>query len=123
MVNGIISFMNLPDRFAGPVNLGNPVEKTIIELAKMIIELTGSGSKIVFKPLPSDDPMRRKPDIKLAIEKLDWAPNVELEAGLRKTVVYFDELLRSGVRLDRGVNIMEDSKERWKKEKLSNISR
>jgi UDP-glucuronate decarboxylase len=121
MVNGIISFMNLPDRFAGPVNLGNPVEKTIIELAKMIIELTGSGSKIVFKPLPSDDPMRRKPDIKLAIEKLDWAPNVELEAGLRKTVVYFDELLRSGVRLDRGVNIMEDSKERWKKEKLSNI--
>jgi UDP-glucuronate decarboxylase len=121
MVNGIISLMNLPERFTGPVNLGNPVEKTIVELANMIIELTGSGSKIVFKPLPSDDPVRRRPDIKLATEKLDWAPNVELETGLRNTIGYFDELLRSGGRKDLEFNLREHSDERWEKDKLSDM--
>ncbi len=121
MVNGIISLMNLPEKFTGPVNLGNPVEKTIVELANMIIELTGSGSKIVFKPLPSDDPVRRRPDIKLATEKLDWAPNVELETGLRNTIGYFDELLRSGGRKDLEFNLREHSDERWEKDKLSDM--
>lgn len=121
MVNGIISLMNLPEKFTGPVNLGNPVEKTIIELAKMIIELTGSGSKIVFKPLPSDDPVRRKPDIKLAIEKLDWAPNVELETGLKNTIGYFDELLRSGGRKYPEFDKREHMDERWEKDKLSDV--
>lgn len=121
MVNGIISLMNLPERFTGPVNLGNPVERTIMELANMIIELTGSGSTIVFKPLPSDDPVRRRPDIKLATEKLDWAPNVELETGLRNTIGYFDELLRSGRRKDLEFNKREHADERWEKDKLSDI--
>lgn len=121
MVNGIISLMNLPERFTGPVNLGNPVEKTIIELAKMIIELTGSGSKIVFKSLPSDDPVRRKPDIGLAIEKLDWAPSVELETGLKNTIGYFDDLLRSGGRKGPEFDKREYTDERWEKDKLSDV--
>jgi UDP-glucuronate decarboxylase len=121
MVNGIISLMNLPEKFTGPVNLGNPVEKTILELAQMIIELTGSGSKIVFKPLPSDDPVRRKPDIKLAIEKLDWAPSVELETGLKNTIGYFDELLRSGGTKDPEFDKREHTDERWEKDKLSDV--
>lgn len=121
LVNGIISLMNLPEKFTGPVNLGNPVEKTIIELANMVIELTGSGSKIVFKPLPSDDPVRRKPDIKLATEKLDWAPNVGLETGLKNTISYFDELLRSGRRKDLEFNKREHADERWEKDKSSDI--
>ena len=121
MVNGIISLMNLTEKFTGPVNLGNPVEKTIIELAKMIIELTGSGSKIVFKPLPSDDPVRRKPDIKLAIEKLDWAPNVELETGLKNTIGYFDVLLRSGGRKYPEFDKREHTGESWEKDKLSDV--
>jgi len=96
LVNGIIGLMNYPEMFTGPVNLGNPVEKTIYELAEMVVELTGSKSEIVFKPLPTDDPVRRRPDINLAKKKLDWAPEVELETGLRATIEYFDEFLRSG---------------------------
>jgi UDP-glucuronate decarboxylase len=85
--------MNTPDNFTGPINLGNPEEFTILELAKLIVELTNSNSKIVFKPLPKDDPMRRQPDISLAKEKLGWAPRIKLREGLVKTIEYFDKLI------------------------------
>lgn len=81
------------DDFSGPVNTGNPDEFTVMELAQKIIEMTGSKSKIVFKELPSDDPVRRKPDISLAKEKLDWEPKVKLEEGLKTTINYFDQWL------------------------------
>lgn len=81
------------DDFIGPVNIGNPDEFTILELAEKVIELTGSRSKIVHKPLPADDPTQRKPDITLAKEKLGWQPKVKLEEGLKQTIAYFDSLL------------------------------
>ena len=88
--------MNTGDDFNGPVNLGNPGEFSMFELAHEVIRLTGSKSKIVFEPLPQDDPKQRKPDISLAFEKLDgWQPTVKLEEGLKKTIAYFDELLRN----------------------------
>ena len=77
------------DAFTGPVNIGNPGEFTIRQLALKVIELTGSRSQLVAKPLPSDDPAQRKPDIKLASERLGWNPTVQLESGLRKTIEYF----------------------------------
>src|SRR5205085_12105114 len=79
--------------FPGPINLGNPGEFTILELAKQVIELTGSKSKIVFAELPVDDPTRRRPDITLAQEKLNWKPTVQLSDGLKRTITYFDKLL------------------------------
>ena len=86
--------MDTRDDFTGPVNIGNPREFTMLELAQIVIELTGAKSKLVFKPLPSDDPKQRKPDITLAREALNgWEPKVALEAGLKKTVAYFDEML------------------------------
>lgn len=88
-VECIIRMMNNQKGFIGPVNIGNPEEYTISELAKMIIELTGSNSKIVYKPLPSDDPTRRKPDITLAKEHLDWEPTINVQNGLVKTIEYF----------------------------------
>jgi UDP-glucuronate decarboxylase len=106
MVNGIISLMNQSEDFTGPVNLGNPAEMTIIDLAKMIIDLTGSGSKIVSKELPTDDPVRRRPDITLATEILRWSPTVDIEMGLRKTIEYFEDVIRSGRRSDI-VNVTE----------------
>lgn len=93
MVNGLIKLMNSEDDFTGPVNLGNPVEISILELAKKIIELTGSKSKIVFKPLPEDDPRKRRPDITLAKQKLNWQPFTSLEEGLLKTIEYFRKIL------------------------------
>ncbi len=81
------------DDFIGPVNIGNPDEFTILELAEKVIELTGSRSKIVHKPLPADDPTQRKPDITLAKQKLGWQPKVKLEEGLKQTIAYFDSLL------------------------------
>lgn len=93
MVKGIYAMMNAPDDLIGPVNLGNPVEFTIMQLAHKVIELTGSKSKIIHNPLPADDPVRRKPDISLAREKLGWSPVTELEEGLKKTVAYFDKVL------------------------------
>jgi UDP-glucuronate decarboxylase len=96
MVSGLIKLMNTPGDFTGPVNLGNPDEVSILELAKKIIKLTGSSSKIVFKPLPADDPKHRQPVITLAEEKLGWTPRIRLEEGLSKTIAYFDELLKSG---------------------------
>lgn len=96
MIDGIIKMMNSDDSITGPINLGNPQEFTILDLAKKVIELTGSRSKIVFKPLPQDDPMQRKPVIDLAREKLGWEPKIALEEGLKKTIEYFDKLLSEG---------------------------
>ena len=93
LVDGLIRLMETPDEFTGPVNLGNPVEFTILELARNVIELTGSNSKIVHEPLPQDDPKQRKPDISLAKNVLQWEPKVALEQGLKKTIAYFDKLL------------------------------
>jgi len=96
LVDGIVRFMeNTNDDFTGPMNLGNPDEFTILELAEAVIDLIGSTSKIIFNPLPSDDPMRRKPDISLAKKSIDWEPKVSLQAGLEKTVKYFDTYLNS----------------------------
>jgi len=89
LVEGLIRLMNSPDDFTGPVNLGNPVEFTILELAEKVVAMTGSKSKISFKPLPSDDPRQRQPDITLAKEKLGWNPAIKLEEGLVKTIEYF----------------------------------
>lgn len=94
LVESFVRLMNTPDDFTGPVNLGNPGEFTIRELAEKIISLTGSKSKIMFKPLPSDDPKQRCPDIRLAKESLNWTPKVPLEEGLAKTIAYFEEYLR-----------------------------
>jgi UDP-glucuronate decarboxylase len=84
--------MNTPGDFTGPVNLGNPEEYSILELAEKIIALTGSKSKIVFEPLPQDDPLQRKPNIELARAKLKWEPRKQLEAGLMETISYFRTL-------------------------------
>ena len=94
MVDGLIRLMNSPDDLTGPINLGNPEEITILELADKIIKLTASRSEIIFKPLPTDDPRQRKPDITLAKEKLGWSPWTSLEEGLGKSIAYFDTLLR-----------------------------
>ena len=90
LVSGMIKMMNnTEDNFVGPVNIGNPIEFTILQLAQKVIELIGSKSKIVFAKLPQDDPMQRKPDINLAKEKLEWKPKIPLEKGLIKTIEYF----------------------------------
>ena len=89
LIEGFIRMMDGPDEFTGPVNLGNPGEYTIAELAEKVIELLGSASKIVHRPLPADDPTRRRPDIRLAKEKLNWQPTIPLEEGLRKTIDWF----------------------------------
>ncbi len=93
MVEGLVRMMKAPDDFIGPVNLGNPMEFSILELAQKIIRITQSKSKIVFNPLPQDDPLQRRPDIGLAKKKLQWQPLIELNEGLKKTVEYFDEIL------------------------------
>ena len=93
LIDGLIRMMNGPDDFIGPVNLGNPDEFTIYELAQKVIDKTGLNSKIVRKPLPEDDPMQRKPDITLAKEKLEWQPSVKLNEGLGKTIEYFKKIL------------------------------
>lgn len=93
MVDAFVRLMATPDDMIGPVNLGNPGEFTIRELAEKVIELTGSRSELVFKPLPSDDPTQRCPDIRVAREVMGWEPAIRLEAGLKKTIAYFDQLL------------------------------
>ena len=95
LVDGLMRLMETPEEVTGPVNLGNPVEFTIRQLAESVIALTGSSSKIVNRPLPEDDPKQRQPDIGLAQELLKWTPRVQLQEGLRKTIEYFDELLSS----------------------------
>ncbi|MDY4789508.1 MAG: UDP-glucuronic acid decarboxylase family protein [Bacteroidales bacterium] len=94
LLEGMIRMMQTDRGFIGPVNIGNPNEFTILELANKVIELTGSKSKIKFIPLPSDDPTQRKPDISLAKEKLSWQPKIQLNEGLTKTIEYFDATLR-----------------------------
>lgn len=89
LIEGMIRMMNTDDRVTGPINMGNPGEFTILQLAQKVIEMTDSKSKLVFKPLPSDDPMQRKPDIRLAKEMLGWEPTIKLEDGLRQTIDYF----------------------------------
>lgn len=89
LVEGMIRMMATDDSFVGPVNIGNPNEFTIRELAEKVIQMTGSTSKIAYRPLPHDDPKQRKPDITLAKEKLNWEPTIQLEEGLRKTIEYF----------------------------------
>lgn len=96
LIDGMIRLMDSPDDTTGPINLGNPEEFTILALAEKIIEMTGSRSQITFRPLPSDDPRQRCPDITAAKAQLGWKPHTRLEAGLGKTIVYFDELLRRG---------------------------
>ncbi len=92
LLDGIVSMMNGPDSFVGPVNLGNPGEFTMLELAKLVIELTGAKVKIVHMPRPADDPSQRKPNIELAKEKLGWEPKVKLREGLGKTIEYFKSI-------------------------------
>ena len=93
MVDGLILMMDSPDSFIGPINIGNPDEFTILDLAKTIIRKTGNQSKIVFRPLPQDDPMQRQPDISLARKMLSWQPKTNLEEGLEKTIEYFRKVI------------------------------
>jgi UDP-glucuronate decarboxylase len=93
LVEGFLRMMNC-ENFTGPVNLGNPGEFTILQLAEAVIRLTGSKSTIINEPLPQDDPLQRKPDISLAREKLGWEPKISLEEGLKKSIAYFDQLLK-----------------------------
>lgn len=94
LIEAMIRMMNTPDDFTGPVNIGNPGEFTMLELAAMVIKLTNSSSKIVFCELPVDDPKQRRPDISIAYEKLSgWTPSIKLEEGLKETIAYFDHIL------------------------------
>jgi UDP-glucuronate decarboxylase len=93
MIEGLMRLMNTSDDVTGPVNLGNPSEISILELAEKVIKITHSRSKIVFKALPQDDPVRRCPDIRLAKKILKWKPRVSLDEGLEKTAVYFGKVL------------------------------
>lgn len=95
LVAGMTRMMEADESFIGPVNIGNPHEFTILELAEKVIALTGSASKLIRKPLPSDDPTQRKPDIRLAKERLDWEPHIQLEEGLKKTIAYFEQQLKT----------------------------
>jgi UDP-glucuronate decarboxylase len=99
LIDGLVRLMDSPDEVTEPVNLGNPVEFTILELAKLAVELTGSRARIVHRPLPQDDPRQRQPDISKANELLGWKPATPLEKGLARTIEYFEGLLRDpGVR-------------------------
>jgi UDP-glucuronate decarboxylase len=93
LIEGFVRFMNTEAGFTGPMNLGNPGEFTMIELAELVLKLVGGRSKLSFRPLPSDDPKQRQPDIALAKSKLDWQPKVALEDGLKETIAYFRNLL------------------------------
>jgi len=93
LIDGLIRLMGSPDDFTGPVNLGNAAEATILELAEKVIALTGSSSKIIFKPLPENDPKRRQPDLTLAHEKLGYRPRIGWDEGLAKTIAYFRDHL------------------------------
>ena len=95
LVDGMIRMMATPKGITGPINLGNPVEQTVSDLAGMIIRLVGSASKIVYRERPEDDPMQRKPDISKARSELGWEPKLSVEEGLKKTIAYFDKLLSS----------------------------
>ncbi len=94
LIEGMVRLMNSRDGFTGPVNIGNPGEFTMIELAEAVIRLTSSESKLVFLPLPQDDPLQRQPDITLAKKELDWEPTINLENGLKKTIEYFKSIVK-----------------------------
>ena len=95
LVEGMVRMMDTPDEVTGPVNIGNPGEFTILELASLIRELTGSSSRIVFRPLPSDAPRQRRPDIGLAGDLLGgWRPEIQLREGLARTIAYFESIIR-----------------------------
>jgi len=98
LIDGMIKMMETPTDVTGPINLGNPNEITVLELASRIIQATNSKSELIFKPLPSDDPIRRNPDIGLAKKFLKWEPKVSLDEGLKKTIVYFSDLLSNRVK-------------------------
>jgi UDP-glucuronate decarboxylase len=89
LIDGMVRLMDTPADFVGPVNMGNPTEFSMLQLAEMVVKLVGSNSKITFIPLPSDDPKQRKPDISLAETVMTWRPRVPLEDGLRETITYF----------------------------------
>ncbi len=93
LIDGLVKLMNSSDDFTGPVNIGNPLEMSIVELAEKVIQMTGSKSKIIYNPLPKDDPQQRRPDISLAKEKLGWQPATDLDTGLRKTIEYFKKII------------------------------
>jgi UDP-glucuronate decarboxylase len=93
LIDGLVRLMASPDDVSGPINLGNPVEVTMSELAELILRLTGSDVEVVYRPLPTDDPVQRCPDITRAKQILDWTPRVDLEEGLRRTIAYFDKVL------------------------------
>ena len=95
LVEGMVRMMNSREGFTGPVNLGNPGEFTVLEFARKVISLTGSQSKIVHQPLPQDDPTQRKPVIDLARKELDWNPSVSLDVGLKKTITYFEKIIKN----------------------------
>lgn len=97
LIEAFILLMATPDNVTGPINIGNPDEFTILELAEKVIEMTGTKSKIVFKPIPADDPRQRQPDISLAKEKLGWEPSITLEDGLKPTIDYFSKILKHQV--------------------------
>jgi UDP-glucuronate decarboxylase len=105
LIEGFLRFMALDAPAPGPINLGNPGEFTILSLAEQVIDLTGSKSKIVYAPLPVDDPVRRRPDISLAREKLNWQPTVQLAEGLRNTITYFDKLLTRAAATQATANV------------------
>lgn len=94
LIDGFLRLMSMPEDFTGPVNLGNPCEFSMIELANKVKEITGSRSELIYKPLPTDDPKQRQPDITIARELLAWEPNINLDAGLTATVGYFEKLLK-----------------------------
>lgn len=94
LIEGMVKVMATGDNFTGPINLGNPQELSVLGLAQKIVEMTGSRAKIILKPLPTDDPKQRKPDITLAKKVIDYNPDISLEAGLSKTILYFEELLK-----------------------------
>jgi UDP-glucuronate decarboxylase len=96
LIDGFVRMMATPDHVTGPINLGNPVEMPMVELAQRVIRLTASKSSLVFRPLPVDDPMQRCPDISKAKAILGWEPKVQLDEGLTKTIAYFDRLLGGG---------------------------
>ena len=93
LIEGMTRMMRSDNSFIGPVNLGNPNEFTMLELASKVLEITNSKSKLIFLPLPGDDPRQRQPDISLAKEQLDWSPKIELHEGLIKTIEYFDSII------------------------------
>jgi len=92
-VAGFVRLMDAPDDVTGPINLGNPGEFTILQLAKLVVKMTDAKSELIYEPLPEDDPLQRCPNITLAKEKLNWQPNVQLEQGLEKTITYFSETI------------------------------